>query len=447
MKTGIRHLQTKILIGTIGIVVLLGLSTAVAIQAVLYQKLMASLEKRGAFIARTVAGESINPLLTDRHFELTMMVRGLKESEKDIEYIFVVNGRGDVVAHTFDRGFPADLKKLGDTMNGRGGYHIERLESEKGNLLDFSVPLMKGEAGAVHVGMTEKPVRQDVNAMIALLLGIILAVLLVVSGLAAAFSAAITKPLKELARAAAAVGGGNMEQKISVRTSDEIGRLGAAFNAMMAQRKEAEDRIQASEKKLRDVTSNLAEGLYVVDDGGKLTFLNPEAERLLGWTMDELNEKGAHDLVHFRRADGTPLPLAECAMHNVIKSGATYFSAEEVFVRKDGTVFPISVVSSPIFEEGRVIASVTAFRDISERKALEQEREQLILDHLDALSKINTLSGLLPICASCKRIRDDQGYWNQIEAYIQQHSGAEFSHGICPECAKKIYPEFYGDKS
>jgi len=59
----------------------------------------------------------------------------------------------------------------------------------------------------------------------------------------------------------------------------------------------------------------------------------------------------------------------------------------------------------------------------------------------DALKKVKLLSGLLPICASCKKIRDDKGYWNQIESYIREHSEAEFSHGLCPECAKKLYPE------
>lgn len=58
-----------------------------------------------------------------------------------------------------------------------------------------------------------------------------------------------------------------------------------------------------------------------------------------------------------------------------------------------------------------------------------------------ALADVKTLSGFLPICASCKKIRDDKGYWNQVEGYIQKHSDAKFSHGVCPECAKKLYPE------
>ncbi|MGO9569112.1 MAG: response regulator, partial [Desulfomonilaceae bacterium] len=59
--------------------------------------------------------------------------------------------------------------------------------------------------------------------------------------------------------------------------------------------------------------------------------------------------------------------------------------------------------------------------------------------------QVKQLSGFLPICASCKKIRDDQGYWRQVEEYIREHSEAEFSHSICPECAKRLYPDFYKD--
>ena len=81
-------------------------------------------------------------------------------------------------------------------------------------------------------------------------------------------------------------------------------------------------------------------------------------------------------------------------------------------------------------------------RDITERKRAEKEREKLILELSASLEKVKLLRGLLPICASCKKIRDDKGYWNQIESYIRDHSEAEFSHGICPECMKKLYPDF-----
>ena len=78
-------------------------------------------------------------------------------------------------------------------------------------------------------------------------------------------------------------------------------------------------------------------------------------------------------------------------------------------------------------------------RDITDRKRAEEEREALISALREALANIKTLSGLLPICASCKKIRDDSGYWSQIEAYIQAHSDAVFTHGICPDCASRLY--------
>jgi PAS domain S-box-containing protein len=85
-------------------------------------------------------------------------------------------------------------------------------------------------------------------------------------------------------------------------------------------------------------------------------------------------------------------------------------------------------------------------RDITERKQNEENLKQLVQELREALRKVKLLSGFLPICASCKKIRDDKGYWEQMEIYIRDHSEAEFSHGICPECAEKLYPQLYKKK-
>ncbi len=76
-------------------------------------------------------------------------------------------------------------------------------------------------------------------------------------------------------------------------------------------------------------------------------------------------------------------------------------------------------------------------------KESEAEKDRLIEELKEAMNRIKTLSGLIPICASCKKIRDDRGYWQQVEAFIQEHTEAEFSHGICPDCAKRLYPAYY----
>lgn len=80
--------------------------------------------------------------------------------------------------------------------------------------------------------------------------------------------------------------------------------------------------------------------------------------------------------------------------------------------------------------------------EILERRRIQTEHERVIAELRDTAVKVNTLSGLLPICASCKKIRDDNGYWEQIESYLKKHSDIEFSHGLCVECAKSLYPDY-----
>ncbi|MBI1912624.1 MAG: PAS domain S-box protein [Deltaproteobacteria bacterium] len=89
-------------------------------------------------------------------------------------------------------------------------------------------------------------------------------------------------------------------------------------------------------------------------------------------------------------------------------------------------------------ESGVITATLSSGEDITERKRREEEREALIKELTGALANIKTLKGLLPICATCKKIRDDKGYWKKLEIYIQEHSEADFSHGICPDCVKKM---------
>lgn len=92
-------------------------------------------------------------------------------------------------------------------------------------------------------------------------------------------------------------------------------------------------------------------------------------------------------------------------------------------------------VTKRLREDNRILA-----KEIGQRKNAEHHQDMLILELKDALDNIKQLSGLLPICASCKKIRDDRGYWQRIETYISEHSKAQFTHGVCPECSEKMYP-------
>ncbi|NTW06973.1 MAG: PAS domain S-box protein, partial [Syntrophaceae bacterium] len=115
--------------------------------------------------------------------------------------------------------------------------------------------------------------------------------------------------------------------------------------------------------------------------------------------------------------------------------------------RRDGSIRHVLITAVARYDaSGRTIGFQGTIRDITEKRQVEEEREKLILDLQKTISQVKTLNGLLPICASCKKIRDDEGYWNQIEEYLRDHSEVEFSHSLCPECAEKLYPEIYKEE-
>jgi len=127
--------------------------------------------------------------------------------------------------------------------------------------------------------------------------------------------------------------------------------------------------------------------------------------------------------------------------HGVFAAHDIPISGSFSWIRPDGKDNVIEYTAVPINVLGKTI-TIGIDRDITERKQIEEERERLIKELQDALADVKTLSGLVPICANCKQIRDDKGFWMQVESYIQERSQARFSHGICPDCMKKLYPEF-----
>jgi len=127
-----------------------------------------------------------------------------------------------------------------------------------------------------------------------------------------------------------------------------------------------------------------------------------------------------------------------------LKSDDNPYNVEYRIIRPDNSeriVHEEAVIERD--EEGTPIKITGIIQDITARKQAEEEREKLINKLQKTLEDVRTLSGMLPICSSCKKIRDDEGYWTQIETYIKNHSEAEFSHSICPDCVKRLYPDLY----
>src|ERR687886_1161283 len=123
---------------------------------------------------------------------------------------------------------------------------------------------------------------------------------------------------------------------------------------------------------------SIGEGVYAVNAEGRLTFMNPAAEQLLGWSQAEVLGRSAHDLFHSRRPDASPLPSAVCPLLEVLRSGTTVRIDDDVVVRRDGTLLPVSLTSAPIESADGRTGAVIVFRDVSEARRAAQERASAI---------------------------------------------------------------------
>ena len=151
---------------------------------------------------------------------------------------------------------------------------------------------------------------------------------------------------------------------------------GWQFARIRARHRQALEALRASEKKMRTITSVLGEGVCVLDRDGCLVFMNPEAEKLLGWSEAELLGKDLHEVIHFQTVDGEFLPAHRCPVLKAIAQGRTCRNQEDVFVHKDGRMVPVAVVSTPIIGGAGVEGSVVAFHDITARTIASRELER-----------------------------------------------------------------------
>jgi PAS domain S-box-containing protein len=194
---------------------------------------------------------------------------------------------------------------------------------------------------------------------------------------------------------------------------------------------------------LRTLIDNLPDAIYVKDINSRKTIANLADVHNMGLQSEaEVLGKDDYELFPKEMADGF---VADD--RSVIQTGKAVLNREEYVVDEKGQKHFLLTSKLPFRDEQNQIVGLLGIgRDITERKHAEEEREHLIKELQNAVADIKVLSGLVPICSNCKKIRDDKGYWTQIEGYIQAHSEAKFSHGICPDCMKILYPDYVPKK-
>ena len=205
-----------------------------------------------------------------------------------------------------------------------------------------------------------------------------------------------------------------MDQKIQ-NLEKRLTELETKVQQEARRRQNAEEELHKSRQTLKAILREMPVIILAIDDDGGLVFFNNEFERVSGYSASELNDN----------PQLFELLISDHAHGSISETGE---QPEWKFRSSSGVEKTIAWSNPsghlPIFGW----KSWKVGLDITELK--------------QTMAKVKTLGGLLPICANCKKIRDDTGYWNRLEAYIQEHSQAEFTHGICPECVAELYPEY-----
>nr|WP_320194008.1 PAS domain-containing protein [uncultured Desulfobacter sp.] len=227
----------------------------------------------------------------------------------------------------------------------------------------------------------------------------------------------------------------NLEKIVEQRT-EALNSINEKLRLEIDERKRAEIALKKSETNLKRAQGVGQMGSWHLDLTTKDLEWSEEAYRLFNVSKKEpitfdrfLSVIHPDDLNFVSDSWAAALNRAPYDIeHRIIVNGSEKWVREIAEVKFDQNEIPLS--------------GIGIVQDITERKRIEAEREKLIIELKEAIENIKTLSGLIPICASCKKIRDDQGYWNVLESYIQKHSEVSFSHSMCPECSDK----FYGDQ-
>jgi PAS domain S-box-containing protein len=202
----------------------------------------------------------------------------------------------------------------------------------------------------------------------------------------------------------------------------------------------AVEALRESEENYRSLFQNASIGIFHSLPEGRFLRVNRALARMVGYESPEEMISAVTNISAQLYVDSKK--HAELFAATLEDAGWVY--AENRYRRRDGTIITANLVVRTVLNSDGTVAYIEGFvEDITQRKQTEEERERLVLELREAISQVKTLHGLLPICTSCKKIKNDKGYWEQVEVYVRDRSEADFSHGICPECAERLYPEYF----
>jgi PAS domain S-box-containing protein len=202
------------------------------------------------------------------------------------------------------------------------------------------------------------------------------------------------------------------------------------------ERQQTAKALRASEERYRTLAEVAHDMIFIVNRDDLVEYVNTSAVAIF--------HKRPEEIIGKTRASLFPPEVSreqQRSLKNVFETGIPKY-AESKTVLLDQVIWFGTWLVPLLDDTGQVTAVMGVSRDVTNRKWLEEDKQKLLVKLQEALSQVKTLGGLIPICSACKKIRDDKGYWQQVEHYIQTHTDATFTHGVCPDCIPKLYPDY-----
>lgn len=215
----------------------------------------------------------------------------------------------------------------------------------------------------------------------------------------------------------------------------EKGELFASIEIALIKHK-AEKELNEKKAQFESMFLGNPEPCVYLDNDFKVIDINPRFFEFFGFSLDEIKDKQINSIIIPDKYKDEASKL-----NSDTRSGYVYFDTYRK--NKNGNLLSVSISAAPIIIAGEIKGSFVIYKDIIKRKKIEKEREKLIKKLQKALDEVKTLEGMIPICSHCKKIRDDSGFWGNVEQYISNNSNIDFSHGICPDCLEEYFPKQY----
>ena len=249
-------LRQKLLYIVVGMALLMMGAMSIVSETTVRRMLEDKLSKRAVVIGRQLASGSESGILTRENVRLSLRLRELVWEEKGIEYAYLLDPGGEVIAHSFKEGFPAGLARA-NPMPAAASESIRPVRTGRGDILDAAVPILGGRLGSAHVGMSKKLVERDVNEVLRTILLVSVGVIAAMALVAILIGTTATKPILELAQLAKKVAEGRFDERATVRSRDEVGELALAFNGMIEARRDHDRERERLVTELQEALNNV----------------------------------------------------------------------------------------------------------------------------------------------------------------------------------------------